>query len=159
MANKMLTYPHIYKKGLIYEFKSLDDKSNPRRYTFSSDENSAGLKPIIRHLNNINQITARNWLKLTKLLAYLGLEKDKTNGLSKKPSPWDQLLKDIEKIFHRSSSSKGNDQTKLLEKLEEISHKLPKAENLVTREELSGIIKSFHEELKEVKSMIKSVIG
>lgn len=151
MSNSIVMHPHVYKKGKVLNLKKLDEGTfqNSRKYCFST--NIGSLTTVINSLNNLNQITGRNWLNLSKLLSYFGLSKDISEKLSKKGNP-----SNFRKFF---SDFKGGESTKDLaeikrilqeniKRLEAIEEKLkPKSEG---EQEVLQKLEDIHKGLKQV---------
>ncbi|CAA29524.1 unnamed protein product [Figwort mosaic virus] len=164
MSKDHLDFPHVYKKNKVLKLKPLDLSKNPRSYYFSSQNGS--IQAIINHCNNINQITARNWLKLSKVLSYFGLEKDTSDSISKNKSPFNRFLKDISHIFREGegSTKKASELGEILEKIKNLDLKIENLnkripDNLVTKALIKELVKDFDERLTEVRDDIKKVIG
>lgn len=154
--NEVLKYPHIYKKDKYVKLKSLEPKtSKHRQYVFAADNDKSNISSIAKHCNNINQVVARNWLKLSKLLSYLGLEKDESDNFSKKKSPFNHFFKDLLQI-----QGEKEEKTNLIA-LEEISKRLEKlaANDVVTNAQLKTIVKDFDERLTQIQDSVKAIIG
>jgi hypothetical protein len=155
MSNK-IDFPHIYKKGKILKFKSLDPQ-NEKTYLFSSSK--PDIQKLVNHTNNLNQITARCWLKMAKLLSYFGLEKDISDPLSKKTS-WNLFKTDLSSLIEEKDERYKfllQKQLATFEVLEEINLKL--RPDLVTELNLQESIKILDEKIEKTYVLLKQVIG
>ncbi|KAI3702108.1 hypothetical protein L6452_27798 [Arctium lappa] len=95
-----LNSPHIFKKGKILKLKSLHSTSStlpPRTYFFSLDKGN--VPGAVNLLNNLNEICSRNWLKLSKLNHFFGIQKDFSARLSKNKEPFDQFFNQLNDLF------------------------------------------------------------
>nr|WNO44309.1 Aphid transmission factor protein [Dahlia common mosaic virus] len=163
MIDNITSCPHIYKKNRYVKLKSLEPGTKNRRYTFASDNDKSNISSIARHCNNLNQIVARNWLKLSKLTSYLGLEKDESEPFSKNKETFNKFFKDLSKTFKEGGDDKEK-QPNLLPVLEELSNRLGKLDtkipkDLVTKSELEVLIKDFDKRLEKIQDNIKAIIG
>lgn len=152
-------YPHIYKKGKILRIKKLglnDEVSGPK-YTFRSTRPT--LQNIVNHCNNMNQILANYWFKLSKLLSYFGLQKDLSDELRKDKSRWNGFKEEFSPLLKKGNSSQkvSNSHDVILEYLNDIDNKLPS--NLVIEKGLELIITDFDGKLEEIRQSIKQVVG
>ncbi|AAM53125.1 ORFII [Mirabilis mosaic virus] len=158
--------PHIYKKDKYVRLKPLEPTSSKkRRYIFASNDETSSIKTIAAHCNNLNTIVAKNWLKLSKLLSYLGLEKDESEAYSKNKVPFGNFFTKLR------ASKVGEDKEKtanLLPTLQEMSSRIGKiseetkklAENdVVTNKQLETIIKDFDRRLSEIQNSVKAIVG
>lgn len=153
-SSSYLDYPHIYKKGKILKFKNLDNPKTVRNYLFSSGNTS--LQKLANHANNINQIIARCWLKLAKINSYFGLEKDESNKLSKKQSPWNKFLTDVKSVLKEGGS--GKDETsKILKEIENLNKRLSEIEEKLkpTSEGEEKVLKG----LETIQTYLKNMLG
>nr|WNH14476.1 insect transmission protein factor [Physostegia virginiana caulimovirus 2] len=158
--------PHIYKKKSVLKLKPLD-KEKPRTYLFASEH--GGLQAVVNHCNNINQIVARNWLKLSKLLSYMGLEKDISESLSKNKVPFNRFFEDISNSKRKGdggakTTNKNENFDKIFKKLELIVNKINQIEkkiptDVVTTPIVKELVEDFDKRLTEVRNDIKQVIG
>ena len=114
---------------------------------------------MVNHTNNLNQITARCWLKMAKLLSYFGLEKDISDCLSKKTT-WNLFKTDLSSLIEEK-----DERYKLLlqkhlatfEVLEEINSRI--RPDLVTEKKLEDSIKSLDEKIEKTYVLLKQVLG
>nr|WNO44367.1 Aphid transmission factor protein [Dahlia mosaic virus] len=160
--------PHIYKKDKYVKLKSLEPvSSKQRQYYFATDDKKSNIKSIAAHCNNLNVVVAKNWLKLSKLLSYLGLEKDESEAYSKNKLPFGQFFKDLTKSFQEGGDNK-EEKTNLLPTLQEMSNRIGKIseetkklaeQDTVTNKQLEAMVKDFDKRLKEIQDSVKAIVG
>lgn len=155
--NNTLDFPHLYKKGKLLKFKSLDDNKKPRFYLFSS--RLPNLQKITNQTNNINQIVGRCWYKLAKLLSYFGIEKDCSNTLRKKASPWNKFFTDLNIYIPEESPSEITNSQKLDVLIQSLSTIEKQIQLLIIEHRLEELIKDFDEKITTIKDSIKQLVG
>ncbi|AFP95347.1 aphid transmission factor [Soybean Putnam virus] len=169
-TNEATQMPHIYKKGRILKFKKLNegiDRTN-RKYLFSS--HGSGIQTVVNHCNNLNQVVARNFLQLAKLLSYFGLSKDPSEDYSKDPSVFKRFFKDLPSTSFKKGGDK-KDKNEILEKLTSLIEKQgtklrdleSKIDNFVKNDASKDDIKDLRidvrRRLDSIDESLKKIIG
>lgn len=168
-TNEATQMPHIYKKGRILKFKKLNegvDRTN-RKYLFSST--SSGIASVNNHCNNINQVVARNFLQLAKLLSYFGLSKDPSEDFSKDPSVFKKFFKDFPLSTFKRGGDKEN-KAKVLEdlkslierqnsKLEDLEQKINDLKDNSAKENVEELKQDLKKRLDHIDENLKKIIG
>lgn len=133
-------------------------KKKEKRYTFSSTGTS--IPDIRNQCNNINQIVARNWLGINKLISYFGLAKDPSEKLSKSPSTFNQFWnklregegskKDLEKVLRNQEDQKNK-----LDSLERKIDGIKPTEPILSKQEVIDL----RVQLKEIRGYLRELLG
>lgn len=173
MTDTVLGFPHIYKKGSPFRFSNLDVKKGSNKKYFFSSATGSSLTTIVNHCNNLNQVLARVWLKMSKWNHYIGLQKDPINR-----SPW---TKGVNKVAFGdywnklrsilkeggSGSSKPDDKSKddletitkmvreIQGRLRDLDNRLPR--EYVTKKDVTDVMTDYSKQLTDIKAKLDQV--
>lgn len=153
-------FPHIYKKGQIFKLKRLTGSTTERRFLFGSLQGT--LPGVIRHCNNLNEITSRCLLGIWKLNSFFGISRDPTDkpNVSKGQSVYNKariifkgggdrefliIKEELENLLQNQES--------LAQKLEEINSRIEPEP--LTKEKLVKL----EEILSRLDKNVKTVLG
>lgn len=160
MTNRLIQDPHIYKKGKWIKLPKLNEGPDRfhREYLFSGT--STNVATAVKACNNLNQIVARNYLILKKLLSYLGINRDNTEKFSK---PNKSVFNHFwEKLSH---TSRRGELINLGKKLDSINERLGKIEEKLERVKPHEIpinrdeVLNFTNQLKAISEILKDIKG
>jgi Aphid transmission protein len=171
--NNKNDFPHFYKKGKFVRIKTLDDDTEKKEYIFSTTAGKAGVKTIIQHCNNLNQIIARCFLNTSKIGHYFGISKDISLNFSKNKKPFNQfkndlaslVIGDFEKIFE-VIQEQNKLTAKLTQSLDTHSILLNKTlknnqfvEEVAKKTNIEAICKESNLKIISIQDQLKQLIG
>ena len=170
-----MDYPHFYKKGKLVKIKNLDDNTEKKEYTFSTEKTS--IPTIVHQCNNLNQIVARCLLTTSKISHYFGITKNISKDISKNKKPFNQFNIDLASFVKNDFENKFSKLYEIIEKQNKLTIKLGNTiekhsillenclknnqfvEKVAKEAVIEGILKETNLKINNIQDQLKQMIG